>query len=271
MAEKPVKKDKKRLDQLVVEKGLIDSREKARRLIMEGKVLVNGDKIFKPGFLVRPDSRLQLLSLPRFVSRGGEKLDFALDHFKVEVRDKVCLDGGSSTGGFVDCLLQRGARLVIAVDVGYGQLAWKLRNDARVFLIERQNIRYLKPEQLPARPDLITADLSFISLKKVFPSLEAIGKENTAYLFLIKPQFEAGREKVGKKGVVRDPSVQEEVLLDLGRFFSERGYGVSFIYSPIKGPEGNIEFFVLLQPAKDKNFNPEEAKRVVEKAQREVR
>lgn len=270
MAEKPLNKGKKRLDQLLVEKGLVDSREKARRLIMEGKVLVNEERLFKPGAFVNADLPLRLLSPPRFVSRGGEKLDFALNYFGIEVENKVCLDAGSSTGGFVDCLLQRGARLVIAVDVGYGQLAWKLRQDSRVFLIERQNIRYLKPEQIPEPPDIVTADLSFISLKKVFSSLKKLSKKGTVFLFLIKPQFEAGREKVGRKGVVRDPAVQEEVLLDLGTFFSKEGYSVSFTYSPIKGAEGNIEFFAYLLPG-FRTWNLEEIKKVVEKAQKEVK
>lgn len=270
MAEKPLKKGKRRLDQLLVEKGLVGSREKARRLIMEGKVLVNEEKVFKPGTFVNSDLPLRLLRLPRFVSRGGEKLDYAIDHFGIRVENKVCLDAGSSTGGFVDCLLQRGARLVIAVDVGYGQLAWKLRQDNRVFLIERQNIRYLKPEQVPEPPDLVTADLSFISLKKVFSSLKEVSKNSTHYLFLIKPQFEAGREKVGRKGVVRDPAVQEEVLLELGSFFLKRGYSVSFTYSPVRGAEGNIEFFAYLLPGY-KTLDFEEIKRIVAIAQREVR
>ncbi len=270
MAEKLVKKEKKRLDQLLVERGLTESREKARRLIMEGKVLINEERVFKPATAVSSNSSLRVLSPPRFVSRGGEKLDFALSYFKIEVKEKVCLDGGSSTGGFVDCLLQRGARLVIAVDVGYGQLAWNLRKDKRVFLIERQNIRYLKKEQIPEEPDLITADLSFISLKKVFPALEAVSKKDTLYLLLIKPQFELGRGKVGKKGVVKDPLLHREVLLDLGGFFSRRGYGVSFIYSPIRGPKGNIEYFAFLSFF-NKPFNPEEVEEVVKKAQREAR
>ncbi len=270
MAGKPLKKDKKRLDQLLVEKGLVDSREKARRLIMEGKVLVNEERVFKPGAFINSDLPLRLLHPPRFVSRGGEKLDFAIVHFGIKVENKVCLDAGSSTGGFVDCLLQRGARLVIAVDVGYGQLAWKLRQDSRVFLIERQNVRYLKPEQIPEPPDLVTADLSFISLKKVFSSLEAVSKNSTHYLFLIKPQFEAGREKVGRKGIVRDPAVQEEVLQDLGLFFLKRGYNVSFIYSPVRGAEGNIEFFAYLLPG-FKALNFETIKGIVKEAQRQVR
>ncbi len=269
MVEKPPAKLKKRLDQLMVERGLVDSRERAKKLIMGGKVLVDEQKVLKPGHFVSLKSNLRLLDLPRFVSRGGEKIEFALDFFGLDVRGNVCLDCGSSTGGFVDCLLQRGARLVIAVDVGYGQLAWKLRQDKKVFLIERQNVRYLKPEQLPEKPDLITADLSFISLTKVFPALELIRKEGTLFLLLVKPQFEAGRGKVGSGGVVKDPLVWEEVLTSLGIFFAQKGYRASFIYSPIRGPKGNVEFFAFLKPG-EKHFSREEIKQVIARVQEEV-
>lgn len=224
------------------------SRSQARGEILSGRVLVDGVVIDKPGAMVSEGAKLELLAKPRYVSRGGLKLEWALQTFGVDVRGRVALDVGASTGGFTDCLLQHGARRVYALDVGRGLLDWRLRRDERVVVLEGLNARYLKPETIGETVDLATIDISFISLKLVLPLLKAIVRDGGELIPLVKPQFEAGREKV-KKGLVRDPRVHLEVLEELQRFIVEE-LGLSLLgatYSPIKGPKGNIEFFFYLR------------------------
>ena len=246
--------DKKRLDVHMVEAGLAPSREKARAMIMAGEVFVNGRKAEKAGEEVRPEDAVTLQEDPiPFVSRGGLKLDKALKVFPLSLQGKVCLDVGASTGGFTDCMLQNGARKVFSVDVGYGQFAWKLRQDERVVCMEKTNIRYVTPDQIGEPLDFASVDVSFISLTKVLPPARELLKADGEMVCLIKPQFEAGREQVGKKGVVRDPDVHINVIhtcLDSAR---ECGYSVLGLdYSPIRGPEGNIEFLCHLKNARMK-------------------
>ena len=234
---------KVRLDQLVYELGFTDSRERAKTTVMSGLVFVNGQRADKPGMPVAPDAKIEVHgdALP-FVSRGGFKLDKALKVFPVDPSGKVCIDG-ASTGGFTDVLLQHGAAKVYAVDVGYGQLAWKLRNDERVVNLERTNLRYVTSEQIPELMDLAVMDVSFISIKLVLPAVKALLKPDADLICLIKPQFEAGREEVGKKGVVRDRAVHEHVIHSILDFAPEIGLTVMGLdFSPIKGPEGNIEY-----------------------------
>ena len=235
---------KKRLDILLVEKGLVPSREKAKAIIMSGNVFVDGQKADKAGDSFPDDANIEVHGNENaYVSRGGLKLEKALDFFGAEVEGKLAIDVGASTGGFTDCLLRRGARKVYSVDVGYGQLAWAIRNDPRVVCMERTNIRYVTHEQIPEIIELAVIDVSFISLKIVLPAVRALMGERGNVYCLIKPQFEAGREKVGKKGVVRDPEVHCEVLENFIVNANEAGFGVRGItFSPITGPEGNIEF-----------------------------
>jgi 23S rRNA (cytidine1920-2'-O)/16S rRNA (cytidine1409-2'-O)-methyltransferase len=235
-----------RLDKLMVEKKLVQSRERARQMILAQKVAVNGMILVKAASLVDPDTHITLKSLDMpFVSRGGLKLEAALKSLQWDMTDTVCMDIGASTGGFTDCLLQRGARKIYAVDVGYGQLAWRLRQDNRVIVIERTNIRHLEFERINERMDVIVADTSFISLKIVIPAAEKFMKPGTRILALIKPQFEAGRELVGKKGVVRDNNVRCRVVADIQNFFSCRGYEAEqVIPSPVPGAEGNLEYIL---------------------------
>ena len=233
----------------MVEKGLAESRQRAQALIMAGKVLVNNQIMDKPGVLVSRDADIDFKGedIP-YVSRGGLKLEKALQAFKIDITGFVCLDTGASTGGFTDCLLQHGARRVFAVDVGYGQLAWKLRQDPRVIGIERTNIRHMPAETIPQPVDLVTIDVSFISLKIVVPAVIKFMKQDAAILALIKPQFEVGKGKVGKGGVVRDPTLHAEVLQDLSDFFEKQGLlSRAVIPSPILGPKGNKEFFIHLR------------------------
>lgn len=240
---------KQRLDQLVFDLGYAESRERAKTTIMSGLVFVNGQRVDKPGTAVDPEARIEVRgeAIP-FVSRGGFKLDKALKVFPVDPAGKVCIDCGASTGGFTDVLLQHGAAKVYAVDVGYGQLAWKLRTDDRVVNLERTNLRYVSPEQIPEPIDLAVMDVSFISIRLVIPAVKALLKPDADYICLIKPQFEAGREEVGKKGVVRDPSVHEQVVLGILEFARQSGFTVMGLdYSPIKGPEGNIEYICHLK------------------------
>lgn len=235
---------KVRLDQLVFDLGYTDSRERAKTTIMSGHVFVNGQRADKPGMPVAPDAAVEVRgdALP-FVSRGGFKLDKALKVFPVDPRGKVCIDCGASTGGFTDVLLQHGAARVYAVDVGYGQLAWKLRNDERVINLERTNLRYVTEEQIPEPADLAVMDVSFISIKLVLPAVKRLIKPDADLICLIKPQFEAGREEVGKKGVVRDERVHKEVVNGILQFAPTVGLPVMGLdFSPIKGPEGNIEY-----------------------------
>ena len=236
--------DKVRLDVLMTDKGLAESREKAKATIMSGVVFVGGQRVDKPGTAVPKDAEITVKGgAPEFVSRGGHKLQKALRYFHVDPKEKVCLDCGASTGGFTDCLLKGGAKRVYAVDVGYGQLAWSLRNDPRVVSMERTNIRYVTEEQISEKLDLATIDVSFISLKLVMPVIRRLLKDGGEMVCLIKPQFEAGREKVGKKGVVKDPETHVEVLDSFLKNAEEAGFTVAGLtFSPIKGPEGNIEY-----------------------------
>lgn len=233
-----------RLDQLVYELGYTESRERAKTTIMSGLVFVNGQRADKPGMPVLPDARVEVHgdAIP-FVSRGGFKLDKALKVFPIDPAGKVCIDCGASTGGFTDVLLQHGAARVYAVDVGYGQLAWKLRNDERVINLERTNLRYVTAEQIPEALDMAVMDVSFISIKLVLPAVKALLKPGADLVCLIKPQFEAGRDEVGKKGVVRDARVHEDVVRNILAFAPGIGLSVMGLdFSPIKGPEGNIEY-----------------------------
>ncbi len=241
---------RKRLDELLLERGLVESRTKAQALIRAGYVTVDGRVVDKPGTRVPGDASIHLKRLPRYVSRGGEKLEGAFRAFEVDPRGKVCLDIGSSTGGFVDCLLQHGAVRVYAVDVGKGLLHWKLRRDPRVVVLEGINARYLAPEEIGEPVDLVTVDVSFISLRLILPALRGIVKPEGEVLALVKPQFEAGREKVERGGVVRDPLVHLEVLRGLGEFVQrELGWSIAgSTHSPLLGPAGNIEFFVHILP-----------------------
>ncbi len=238
-----------RLDQLVFEKGYAPSREKARALIMSGCVFLDGQRADKPGQQVSPDADPEVRSheLP-FVSRGGYKLDKAIRVFGIDPTGKTCIDCGASTGGFTDVLLQHGAAKVYAVDVGYGQLAWKLREDPRVICLERTNLRYVTEEQIPEKLDLAVCDVSFISLRLVMPAVAKLLKPGAEIMCLIKPQFEAGRELVGKKGVVRDSAVHEQVIRGILDFMPTIGFSVCALdYSPITGPEGNIEFLLYMK------------------------
>lgn len=239
-----------RLDQLLVERGLVESRAKAQALIRAGQVLVDGRVVDKPGTLVPVDVGIALREKPRYVSRGGDKLEAALRAFGVDPRGKVCLDIGASTGGFTDCLLQHGAARVHAVDVGKGLLHWKLRNDPRVLVHEGVNARYLRPEDIGEPVELVTIDVSFISLRLILPALHGIVVPGGDVIALVKPQFEAGRGRVGKGGVVRDPGVHREVLEGITRFAVERlGWSVAgAVRSPLRGPAGNVEFFLHLLP-----------------------
>ena len=240
---------KVRLDQLVFDLGYTDSRERAKTTIMSGHVFVNGQRADKPGMPVAPDAAVEVRgdALP-FVSRGGFKLDKALKVFPVDPRGKVCIDCGASTGGFTDVLLQHGAARVYAVDVGYGQLAWKLRNDERVINLERTNLRYVTEEQIPEPADLAVMDVSFISIKLVLPAVKRLLKPDADLICLIKPQFEAGREEVGKKGVVRDERVHKEVVNGILQFAPTVGLSVMGLdFSPVKGPEGNIEYICYMK------------------------
>ena len=240
---------KTRLDRVVVEKGLAGSRQRAQALIMGGKVFVNNRPANKSGAMVSPDDLVAVrgMDMP-YVSRGGLKLAAALEKNNICVRGCVCLDAGASTGGFTDCLLQNGASTVFAVDVGYGQLAWKLRQDPRVVVMERTNIRHMPPQAITRPIDLVTVDVSFISLKIVIPAIMHIMQKDADILALIKPQFEVGRGKVGKGGVVRDPALHEEVIRDLKIFFTGKGLSCnSVVPSPVLGPKGNREFIVWLK------------------------
>lgn len=239
--------NKIRLDVLLHERGLVDSRERGRRLIIAGEVLVDGQLIFKPGTHVSAGAQIDLKQKPRFVSRGGEKLSAALERFALDPAGWVCADVGASTGGFTDCLLQAGAAQVYAVDVGYGQLDWSLRQDERVIVMERVNARHL--EALPERVDFVSIDVSFISLRLIFPVLPGWLKPGGQVVALVKPQFEAGRADVGKGGVVKDPDIHRRVLRDVAESALENGlFPKGFIPSPIKGPAGNVEFLLWLDP-----------------------
>ena len=254
-------KVKKRLDVLLTEQGYAESRTKAQAIIMSGMVYVDGQKADKPGIsyeeTVSPEVRGEMCP---YVSRGGLKLEKALRDFGVKPLGYVCSDSGASTGGFTDCLLQQGAQKVFAIDVGYGQLDWKIRSDPRVVVMERTNIRYVTPEQLGEPLDLSVVDVSFISLKIVLPAIRELLKPNGQVLCLIKPQFEAGREKVGKKGVVREPETHKEVLDGFVTLAGDLGFTIlGLTFSPVKGPEGNIEFLGHLTREKREGIVPDTA------------
>ena len=243
-----IQKNRSRLDILIAEKGFIKSRERAKSIIMAGKVLVDNNRVDKPGTLIKNDVKIIVKQDDNpFVSRGGLKLDNALKRIPLSVKDCVCLDIGASTGGFTDCLLQNGAAKVYAVDVGYGQFDWSLRQDSRVVLIERTNIRHMPYEKINKKVDIVVADTSFISLRIVIPSAEKFMRHDTKVLALIKPQFEAGKKNVGKGGVVKDSRIINQVIKELAFFFRQRGYSVNqVIPSPVLGRKGNREYIICL-------------------------
>ena len=249
MAEKV---EKERLDVLLVQQGLANSRELAKAYIMAGNVYVDGQKEDKAGTKVAVTAKLEVKgNQMKYVSRGGYKLEKAMDVFGIRLDGKICLDIGASIGGFTDCMLQNGASKVYAIDVGYGQFAWKLRNDERVVCLEKTNVRYVTHEQVPDEGDFASIDVSFISLTKVLPAVLGVLGEKGQLVCLIKPQFEAGREKVGKKGVVRDSSVHREVIEMIVEYVRTQSLGILGLdFSPIKGPEGNIEYLIYLDKSR---------------------
>ena len=240
---------KERLDVLLVKRNLAESREKAKALIMSGIVYVNGQKEDKAGTTFDETAPIEVRgNTLKYVSRGGLKLEKAMTHFGVELKGKICMDVGASTGGFTDCMLQNGAVKVYSVDVGHGQLAWKLRNDERVVCMEKTNFRYMVPSDIQDALDFASVDVSFISLTKILIPARNLLKESGRMVCLIKPQFEAGRDKVGKKGVVREPEIHREVIAKVIDFADLTGFSVQGLtYSPVKGPEGNIEYLVFLE------------------------
>ncbi len=240
---------KERLDVLLVKRGFAPSREKAKTMIMEGNVFVNNQREDKAGSMFKDDCLIEIHgNILKYVSRGGLKLEKAMTHFGISLENKICMDIGASTGGFTDCMLQNGAKKVYAVDVGYGQFAWKLRQDERVVCMEKTNIRYVTRKDIADDLDFASVDVSFISLTKVLEPARALLREGGEMVCLIKPQFEAGREKVGKKGVVRDQAVHKEVILKVTDCAMKLGFAVlNLEYSPIKGPEGNIEYLVYIK------------------------
>ena len=245
---------KKRLDMLMMERALAPSREKAKAFIMAGDVYVDGQKEDKAGTMFPETVKIEVRgnTLP-YVSRGGLKLEKAMKNFDVTLDSKICMDVGASTGGFTDCMLQNGAKKVFSIDVGYGQFAWKLRTDPRVVCMERTNIRYVTPDDIGELTDFASIDVSFISLKKIMPATINLLSDKGEVVALIKPQFEAGKEKVGKKGVVRDINVHNEVVKSIVDYLLSQGLNIlSLSYSPIKGPEGNIEYLVYFTKDKDR-------------------
>ena len=261
-------KEKNRIDVVMFERGLAESREKAKRLIMEGNVYIDEQRVDKPGTSVDYDSNIIVREKLKYVSRGGLKLEKAINEFDFDLNNKICMDIGASTGGFTDCMLINGAKKVYSVDVGYGQLAWKLRCDERVCNMERTNIRHLDNSLIVDSIDFFSIDVSFISLKLVLPKVMELIKDEGNCVALIKPQFEAGRDKVGKKGVVRDKEVHKEVIRNVFDFTKELGFNiVNLSFSPIKGPEGNIEY--LMHIKKDNtypSFDFEKIDEIVEKS-----
>lgn len=260
--------NKLRLDSAVFELGISESREKAKALIMAGQIYVNGMKAIKPGVTVNSSDKIELRgnTLP-YVSRGGLKLEKAMEVFPITLKDKVCMDIGASTGGFTDCMLQNGAVKVYSIDVGYGQLAWKLRSDSRVVNLERTNFRYVTNEQIPESIDFASIDVSFISLKLIFPALMPLLKTDGECVCLVKPQFEAGKDKVGKKGVVRERATHIEVIKNVIGYASDNGFSVlNLDFSPVKGPEGNIEYLLYIKKTDEKTcaVDSEMIERVVE-------
>jgi 23S rRNA (cytidine1920-2'-O)/16S rRNA (cytidine1409-2'-O)-methyltransferase len=260
---------KERIDVLLVDQGIIDSREKAKRTIMAGLVLADGERVDKAGTKVPVDAVLTLKGeISPYVSRGGLKLKKAVEAFHLNLKDKIVLDIGASTGGFTDCALQEGARLVYSLDVGYNQLAWKLRQHEQVIVMERTNFRYCTPADFDqGQPDFATIDVSFISLRLILPALKEIISADGEVSALIKPQFEAGRDEVGKKGIVRDPSVHEKVLKRTAEIAEEAGFAViNIVPSPIRGGEGNIEFLMYLRASGKSEYGEDEIRGTVKEA-----
>ena len=264
---------KKRLDILVYENGFTDSREKAKAVIMAGQVYVDNQKADKCGQSYDENCKIEVRgSTQKYVSRGGLKLEKAINNFDFDLNGKITMDIGASTGGFTDCMLQNGAKKVYSIDVGYGQLAWKLRTDERVVNLERTNFRYVTDEQIKDKIDFSSVDVSFISLKHILPNLNKFLKDDGSAVCLIKPQFEAGREKVGKKGVVSDPSTHLEVCEKVIGLAVENGFSVAGLdFSPIKGPEGNIEYLIyLLKSNEPVVYENVDAKQLVYKSHEEL-
>lgn len=245
--------EKLRLDVAVYERGFAETREKAKAMIMAGSVYLNGQKALKGGVNIKETDVIEVRgAVNPFVSRGGLKLDKAMKSFGLDLSENICMDIGASTGGFTDCMLTNGAKKVYAIDVGYGQLAWKLRCDERVVNLERTNFRYVTREQVPDEIDFASVDVSFISLKLILPVMHTLLKDGGRSVCLIKPQFEAGKENIGKKGVVRDKSVHEAVVENITTFAAENGFRVLGVdFSPIKGPEGNIEYLMFIEKAEN--------------------
>ncbi len=263
---------KERLDQLMVRKNLAETREKAKAVIMSGDVFVNGERADKAGAFFTDDDEIVIKGNQcPYVSRGGLKLEKAMNDFGIDPTGFVCSDSGASTGGFTDCLLQKGAAKVFAIDVGYGQLAWKIRTDPRVVVMERTNIRYITRENLGEALDLSVIDVSFISLSIVLPVIKELLKDSGQIVCLIKPQFEAGKDKVGKKGVVRDPAVHEEVLNNFIQLTEKLSLTIlNMTFSPVKGPEGNIEFLAHLTKSSCQGIVPD-VKEIVSNAHTELK
>ncbi len=257
-----------RLDVYMTENGLAPSREKAKAYIMSGIVFVNNEKTDKAGAMIKEDDTVEVRGKKlAYVSRGGLKLEKAIKEFNIDLKDKICMDIGASTGGFTDCMLQNGAVRVYAVDVGYGQLAWKLRCDDRVVNLERTNVRYLTEEEVPEKAQFASVDVSFISLTLILPVLAGFIEEDGHIMCLIKPQFEAGRENVGKKGVVRDINVHMQVIEKVYDFCTENGlYPEKLSFSPIKGPEGNIEYLIYISKSQTQMFSKDLIEETVKKS-----
>lgn len=265
--------EKQRLDAELVARGIIQSREQAKAAIMAGQVYVNNQKADKAGESVSPEDKIEFRGEKlAYVSRGGLKLEKAMELYGFKLDNKICMDVGASTGGFTDCMLQKGATKVYSIDVGYGQLAWKLRQDERVVNLERTNVRYITTEQVPDIVDFVSIDVSFISLGLVIPVLVPFLSEEAMMVCLVKPQFEAGKEKVGKHGVVRDPATHMEVLERAVGFAKNAGFGiVGLEFSPIKGPQGNIEYLmVLTRKEPELSVSSEDIKKLVESSHREL-
>lgn len=261
---------KERLDILLVEKGICNSRERAKTNIMAGLVFVDGHRVDKAGEKVNRDAEIIFKGEElKYVSRGGLKLEKAMNEFNISLDNKVCMDIGASTGGFTDCMLQNGATKVFSVDVGYGQFAWKLRVDERVVCMERTNIRYVTPEDIGDKLDFASIDVSFISLRTIMPAVKNLLKDNGEVVALIKPQFEAGRDKVGKKGVVREKSVHKEVVSNIANYLIENEFNiVGMSFSPIKGPEGNREYLVYFSKDKEReaDFSLDQIDEIIEQS-----
>lgn len=265
--------EKQRLDAELVARGIIQSREQAKAAIMAGQVYVNNQKADKAGESVTPDDKIEFRGENlKYVSRGGLKLEKAMELYGFKLDNKICMDVGASTGGFTDCMLQKGATKVYSIDVGYGQLAWKLRQDERVVNLERTNVRYITNEQVPDIVDFVSIDVSFISLGLVIPVLVPFLSEEAMMVCLVKPQFEAGKDKVGKHGVVRDPATHMEVLERAVGFAKNAGFGiVGLEFSPIKGPQGNIEYLmVLTRKEPELSVSSEDIKALVESSHNEL-